>query len=291
MDSNLYPLLMPHKWTREDTIVFPLFESSQVVEAPETPVVVPCFVTEDAHGLGLEFPKLSELLQFKVNPSILGVRAVNNLTKKLPKPTFVVVTIVHTYKILSLVNMGSFVAEYIMDENLLHEAQQQLQATCIAVGIPRKNTLFCCTMEDALNIKDPPFQAFINVVFEQGEPIAGGPLTTTVYIFKDGKCSGFLSKPQEGTTETTGATGTTESTRTTGNTGTTESTGNTGTTESTRTTGNTGTTVSSAPKNCCASCGSEGKLLVCQGCKKIAYCGKNCQILHWPQHKGHCHKK
>ena len=40
----------------------------------------------------------------------------------------------------------------------------------------------------------------------------------------------------------------------------------------------------------CANCGkpsAEG-LRQCAGCKKVRYCGKECQKIHWKQHKPMC---
>eukprot|EP00884_Botryococcus_braunii_P021620 jgi/Botrbrau1/8141/Bobra.0308s0031.1 len=45
----------------------------------------------------------------------------------------------------------------------------------------------------------------------------------------------------------------------------------------------------------CAECGTKGcaggKLLECSGCRSVAYCGRDCQLKHWPSHKAACKAK
>ena len=38
----------------------------------------------------------------------------------------------------------------------------------------------------------------------------------------------------------------------------------------------------------CAVCGSDSSLSVCGRCKKVAYCSREHQKVHWKQHKTHC---
>ena len=48
--------------------------------------------------------------------------------------------------------------------------------------------------------------------------------------------------------------------------------------------------------NLCANCGKAGddthiKLKTCVACKMIQYCGKECQVSHWPAHKKECKQR
>jgi TPR repeat protein len=48
----------------------------------------------------------------------------------------------------------------------------------------------------------------------------------------------------------------------------------------------------SAKKELCGWCdGLLRKNLWCSGCKKVAYCGADCQLKAWPKHKAECKKK
>jgi TPR repeat protein len=48
----------------------------------------------------------------------------------------------------------------------------------------------------------------------------------------------------------------------------------------------------SAKKELCGWCGGLlRKNLWCSGCKKVAYCGADCQKKAWPKHKAECKKK
>ena len=44
--------------------------------------------------------------------------------------------------------------------------------------------------------------------------------------------------------------------------------------------------------NACAHCGTEDATRVCSGCRKVRYCGADCQLAHWSDpvdsHKAHC---
>uniref|UniRef100_A0A6B2LKR4 MYND-type domain-containing protein n=1 Tax=Arcella intermedia TaxID=1963864 RepID=A0A6B2LKR4_9EUKA len=58
--------------------------------------------------------------------------------------------------------------------------------------------MFCCSLDDVMSkTLLPPYQEFINVVYEKGEPLAGEQITTNIYVFKDGKCTGFLTADPE----------------------------------------------------------------------------------------------
>lgn len=50
--------------------------------------------------------------------------------------------------------------------------------------------------------------------------------------------------------------------------------------------------VETVPKGHCALCMQKTKLYPCGGCKKVHYCGKKCQEIHWHrEHKSECNKK
>ena len=44
--------------------------------------------------------------------------------------------------------------------------------------------------------------------------------------------------------------------------------------------------------NHCASCGkADATLKVCKACMTVKYCGRDCQVSHWPTHKKACKKR
>eukprot|EP01122_Echinamoeba_exundans_P004502 TRINITY_DN14558_c0_g1_i1.p1 TRINITY_DN14558_c0_g1~~TRINITY_DN14558_c0_g1_i1.p1 ORF type:complete len:219 (+),score=31.46 TRINITY_DN14558_c0_g1_i1:130-786(+) len=38
----------------------------------------------------------------------------------------------------------------------------------------------------------------------------------------------------------------------------------------------------------CAKCGNPNNLMQCSGCKRVRYCGRECQVSHWKVHKAAC---
>eukprot|EP01123_Difflugia_compressa_P004315 TRINITY_DN15701_c0_g1_i1.p1 TRINITY_DN15701_c0_g1~~TRINITY_DN15701_c0_g1_i1.p1 ORF type:complete len:197 (-),score=39.18 TRINITY_DN15701_c0_g1_i1:82-615(-) len=173
----------------------------------------------------------------------------------------------------------------------MRDAQNQLQSSSIAVGIPRKNTLFCCSIESLQKDVVPPFQGFIDLVYEKGDPRAGDRLTRTVYVFTDGKCTGFISRtPPKTQPKIDVFPIDSPSTQTQQDESNTETE-----IEETETNHPLQQIIQDVVKQQaivveqkCAVCGKTDKLLYCKSCMKIVYCSRECQKKHWPTHKMDC---
>lgn len=52
-----------------------------------------------------------------------------------------------------------------------------------------------------------------------------------------------------------------------------------------------GTIKDPAKTSCCIVCGSPNNLKLCSACKLVRYCGRECQMADWKNHKELCKKK
>jgi len=177
----------------KDAVWEVLFEKENI---PLSPIRAPVLTMMDPQrGFGFAYPKASELQKFGVPHSILHTRSKENLLCISPKPEWVVVKPVTTYKILTLYSKCPFVVEFVLDEELMAKAEEILKADSICVGMPCRELLFACATIDCGNPSlIPNFNEFIKLQYRESKASAGPPITPTVFHFKGGVIRGYVKE-------------------------------------------------------------------------------------------------
>jgi len=196
-DENMFFWLKAPGWEKTeegaDAIWEVLFEKEGI---PNSPYCAPILtMTDPERGFGVAYPKASELEKFGVPHSILHARAKENLLGLKQKPEWIVVKPVTTYKILTLFSKSPFISEFILDPEVMIQAEKILKADSVVVGIPRRELMFVCSSEDAANPDlVPNFSEFIKLQYHDSKPIAGPMVTPIVYFFKEGQVRGYVKE-------------------------------------------------------------------------------------------------
>lgn len=180
IDRMMRPSLQPHNWEHKNIMLYEdILKNSSAMKA-DIPIL--CF--------GMDKPDMFEPLQKTPNNEKYFKLFKDAAIKNIVKEQVTVNDVGMGDFTMTVVSGSYYAAEKILDKEFMKKIQQERNYPMLAVGLPRKGTLFIA------NGVLPPetIGKFIQVIgFKYGENEPAKPLSKTAFIVQQGELSGIIS--------------------------------------------------------------------------------------------------